>query len=50
MMRHADVATTMNLYGKAMMDSKLEAQTKLLQYAGVRFCGGTGEPKVESNY
>ena len=25
MMRHADVATTMNVYGKAMMDSKLHA-------------------------
>ena len=24
-MRHADVATTMNVYGKAMMDSKLHA-------------------------
>jgi integrase len=35
MMRHADVATTMNIYGKAMMDSKLEAHTKLLQYAKV---------------
>jgi hypothetical protein len=35
MMRHADVATTMNVYGKAMMDSKLDAHTKLLEYAGV---------------
>lgn len=40
MMRHADVATTMNIYGKGMMDSKLEAHTKLLEYAGVGFCGG----------
>ena len=39
MMRHADVATTMNVYGKAMMDSKLEAHTKLLKYAHVGFCG-----------
>jgi integrase len=39
MMRHADVTTTMNVYGKAMMDSKLAAHTKLLEYAGVGFCG-----------
>ena len=39
MMRHADVATAMNVYGKAMMDSKLNAHTKLLEYAGVGFCG-----------
>jgi integrase len=39
MMRHADVATTMNVYGKGMMDSKLTAHTKLLEYAGVRICG-----------
>jgi integrase len=39
MMRHADVATTMNVYGKAVMDSKLNAHTKLLEYAGVGFCG-----------
>jgi integrase len=31
MMRHADVATTVTIYGKGMMDSKLEAHTKLLQ-------------------
>jgi integrase len=42
MMRHADVATTMNIYGKGMMDSKLEAHTKLLQYAGVGMCGDAG--------
>ena len=30
MMWHADVATTMNIYGKGMMDSKLDAHTKLL--------------------
>jgi integrase len=29
MMRYADVTTTMNVYGKAMMDSELEAHTKL---------------------
>lgn len=39
MMRHADVTTTMNVYGKGMMDSKLEAHTKLLEYARVGFCG-----------
>jgi hypothetical protein len=43
MMRHADVATTMNIYGKRMMDSKLEAHTKLLQYAGVGMCGDAGQ-------
>ncbi len=49
MMRHADVATTMNIYGKGMMDSKLEAHTKLLQYAGVGMCGVAGQPTAESN-
>lgn len=39
MMRHADVTTTMNVYGKGMMDSKLEAHTKVLEYARVGFCG-----------
>jgi integrase len=39
MMRHADVATTMNVYKKGMMDSKLTAHTKLLEYAGVGICG-----------
>lgn len=39
MMRHADVTTTMNVYGKGMMDSKLEAHTKLLEYARVGFSG-----------
>lgn len=39
MMRHADVATTMNIYGKGIMDSKLTAHTKLLEYAGVGICG-----------
>jgi integrase len=28
MMRHADVTTTMNVYGKGMMDSKLEAHNQ----------------------
>lgn len=42
LMRHAGVTTTMNVYGKAMMDSKLEAHTKLLEYAKVGFCGGCG--------
>jgi hypothetical protein len=31
MMGLADMATTMNIYGKGMMDSKLKAHTKLLQ-------------------
>lgn len=48
MMRHADVTTTMNVYGKGMMDSKLEAHTKLLEYARVGFSGVTVEPTVES--
>jgi hypothetical protein len=39
MMGHADVATTRNVYGKGMMDSKLAAHTKLLEYAGVGICG-----------
>ena len=39
MMRHAAVATTMNVHGKGMMDSKLTAPTKLLAYAGVGICG-----------
>ena len=39
MMRHNDVATTKNVYGKGMMDSKLTAHTKLLEYAGVGICG-----------
>jgi integrase len=49
MMRHADVTTTMNVYGKAMMDTKLQAHTKLLEYAGVGFCGGVGAAVVEAN-
>jgi integrase len=49
MMRHADVATTMNIYGKGMMDSKLEAHSKLLQYAGVWICGVMGQPTAQSN-
>ena len=46
MMRHADVATTMNVYGKGMMDSKLTAHTKLLEYAGVGFCGVEAKSKL----
>jgi len=49
MMRHADVTTTMNVYGKAMMDTKLQAHTTLLEYAGVGFCGGAGAAVVEAN-
>ena len=44
MMRHADVTTTMNVYGKGMMDSKLEAHTKLLEYARVGFGGSLVNP------
>ena len=50
MMRHADGATTMNIYGKGMIDSKLEAHTILLQYAGVGMCGDAAQPTTESNY
>jgi hypothetical protein len=39
MMRHANVTTTMNIYGKGMMDSKLTAHAKILEYAGVGICG-----------
>jgi integrase len=49
MMRHADVTTTMNVYGKGMMDSKLEAHTKLLEYARVGFSGVAAEPTLESS-
>jgi integrase len=49
MMRHADVATTMNVYGKAMMDCKLEAHTKLLEYAKVGFCGVEGQQLIGLN-
>jgi integrase len=48
MMRHADVTTIMNVYGKGMMDSKLEAHTKLLEYARVGFSGVPGQPTLES--
>ena len=47
MMRHADVTTTMNVYGKGMMDSKLEAHTKLLEYARVGSSGVAAEPTLE---
>jgi len=39
LMRHAQIATTMNVYGNAMMESKREANTKVVQMAfrqGVR--------------
>lgn len=49
MMRHADVTTTMNVYGKGMMDSKLEAHNKLLEYARVGFSGVSGKPAIESS-
>jgi integrase len=47
MMRHADVTTTMNVYGKGMMDAKLDAHTKLLEYARVGFCEVAAELSVE---
>jgi hypothetical protein len=47
MMRHAAVATTMNVYGKALMDTKLQAHTKLLEFAGVGFRGVAVEPAIE---
>jgi hypothetical protein len=43
------VTTTMNVYGKGMMDSKLEAHTKLLEYARVGLSGVVGEPALESS-
>jgi len=30
-MRHAQVATTMNVYGNALMESKREANSKIVQ-------------------
>ncbi len=50
MMRHADVTTTKTVHGKAMMDSKLEAHTKLLEYARVGFSGGAGVPSLELSH
>lgn len=50
MMWHADVTTTMNLYGKGMTDSKLEAHSKLLEYARVGFSGVAAEPELESTH
>lgn len=47
-MRHADVTTTMNVYGKGRLDSKLEAYTKLLEYARVGFSGVAAEPALKS--
>ena len=46
MMHHADEATTMNVYGKAMMDSKLDAHTRLLEYAGVGCVGLRGNREL----
>jgi integrase len=48
MLRHADVARTMNTYVKAMMDTKLQTHTKLREYAGVGFLGVAGELDVGS--
>jgi hypothetical protein len=33
LMRHAQIATTMNVYGNAMMESKREANSKVVQMA-----------------
>jgi len=33
LMRHANVATTMDVYGGALMDSKREANSKVVQMA-----------------
>jgi integrase len=33
LMRHAQIATTMNVYGDAMMESKREANSKVVQMA-----------------
>lgn len=35
MMRHADITTTMNIYGAALLESKREAQNKVLEFARV---------------
>ena len=50
MMRHADITTTMNVYGNGMMDTKLETHSKLLEYARVGFSGVAGEPALKSSY
>ena len=39
-----------DVYGKGMMDSKLEAHTKLLEYARVGFSVVAVEPTLESTY
>ncbi len=46
--RHADVTATMNVHGKETMDSKLEAHTKLLEYARVGFSGVARESASKS--
>ena len=48
MMRHADVATTINVYGKGMMDTKPEAHTKTVGYARVGFVGLPAEHGIRS--
>jgi len=48
MMRHADISTTMNFYGGALLESKREAQNKLLRFAGVGLCGVETEEQLVS--
>ena len=38
----------MNVCGMGMVDSKLEAYTKLLECARVGFSGAEGQPVIES--
>jgi integrase len=33
MMRHANITTTMNIYGTALLEPKREAQNKVLEFA-----------------
>jgi len=49
-MRHADVTTTMNVYGKGMMEGKLEALTRLLEYAHAGFSGVANELALAPSY
>jgi integrase len=46
MMRHADVATTMNLYGSALLESKRQAHRKVLEFAGFSHVGACGVQAV----
>jgi hypothetical protein len=46
LMRHADISTTMNVYGAGMLDSKREILTKLHGQT-VGFCGVTPLPAAK---